>query len=306
MVFLYKNKKPAVNEIVIAHITEINELNIVANLVDYDNLTGYISYSELSRKKRYKLHKIVNVGKDVIVQVTGFNNNKNFAELSVRAVIASDIENFNKTHRAQLNLYNLWRYVYMKVNPDLNMNVDKINSQKINDFMENTFWKIENSLEDKYNELAELAELDNNSEQEIVPTYETDEVYATLIDPNKNEQLLKYVTNYDITIIKKILDEYAHNKTILVKQNKYQEFNICSFSCDGLENIKNALNCKNYGRWDELTEKYDFSILYLTGGKYSLTIKQKTPMEEDINIVYDYLINEIKTNSEKYNLVYSV
>ena len=55
MVFLYKNKKPSINDIVIAHITEINNLNIVATLADFDNLTGYISYTELSRKKRYKL-----------------------------------------------------------------------------------------------------------------------------------------------------------------------------------------------------------------------------------------------------------
>lgn len=301
MVFLYKNKKPTINETVTVRITEINKFNVVASLVDYDNLTGYISYSEISRKKRYKLHKIVNIGKDIIVQVTGFNDHKNFAELSVRAVIASDIENFNKTHRKHVNLYNLWRYVYMKLNPELNMDVEAIVSQEINNFMENTFWKIENSLEDKYNELAELADPDSDN----VPSYEIDEVYTTLIDPTKNNSLLKYIDSYDTTIIKKILDDYALIKTVVIKQHKYHEFNVCSFDCDGLKNIKNALDCKTYSRWNELTEKYDILILYLTGGKYSLTIKQKISMEEDINVVYDYLIHEIKTNCEKNNLVFT-
>ena len=213
MVFLYKNKRPIINETVTARITEINKLNIVTNLVDYDNLTGYISYSELSRKKRYNLHKIVNVGKDIIVQVTGFNNNKNFAELSVRALIASDIEKFGKTHRRYTNLYNLWRYVFMKLNPELNMNLDKINSQEINTFMENTFWKIEQSLEDKNNEDNNVDHVDNdndnNNDNDITNSenntnYDLEEIYNILTNSHKNNELLKYIDVHDTNKIKNI------------------------------------------------------------------------------------------------------
>ena len=278
-------------------------------------MTGYISYSELSRKKRYNLHKIVNVGKDIIVQVTGFNNNKNFAELSVRALIASDIEKFGKTHRRYTNLYNLWRYVFMKLNPELNMNLDKINSQEINTFMENTFWKIEQSLEDKNNEDNNVDHVDNdndnNNDNDITNSenntnYDLEEIYNILTNSHKNNELLKYIDVHDTNKIKNILDDSAHIKTVIVKQSKFKEFNIYSLDCEGLDNIKNSLDFKSYDKWDELMDRYDINILYLTGGKYSLTIKQKNLTDEDINVVYNYIVDEIKSKCELNNVKFTI
>lgn len=306
MVFLYKNKNPAINETVIAHITEINDLNIVATLVDYDNLTGYISYSELSRKKRYKLNKIVTVGKDTMVQVTGFNDKKKYAELSVRALIPSDIENFNKAHRKYTNLYNLWRFVYMKLNPELKMNIENINSHEINTFMEKTFWKIENYLEENSEDINDTKDTNKLYDMEKNENYNLDELYNVLINSSKNESLLKYIEEYDTKAIKNILDNYAQIKFVPTKQTKFQEFNIYSFECDGLNNIKNALDYKSYDKWNELMNKYDISILYLTGGKYSLSIKQKMPLEENINDVCEYLIQQIKKNCELNNIIFNI
>ncbi len=315
MVFLYKNKKPIINEIVSVRIIEINKLNIVATLNDYDNLTGYISYSELARKKRYNLHKIVNVGKDIIVQVTGFNDKKHFAELSVRALIPSDISTFTSRHRKYSNLYNLWRYVYMKLTPDSNMDISKIIPLEINTFMEKTFWKIEQTLEDNFDEDDdENDENDGNEGNEdnksaIVDNegnINLDEEYNFLINPLKNNSLLKYIVDLDIGIIKNILNDYANIKIISVKQSKFMEFNICSWECDGLENIKSALNYKSYDKWDELSDKYEIAILYLTGGKYSLSIKEKTPLKENIDGVYDLLIQQIKANCELRNIMFSI
>jgi translation initiation factor 2 alpha subunit (eIF-2alpha) len=329
MVFLYKNKNPEIGEIAICRVTEINKFNIVTTLVDYDNMTGYISYSELSRKKRYNLHKIVNIGKDVIVQVIGFNNVKNFVELSIRTINVQDIEYFNKIHRKYIGLYNLWRYVYMKMNPDLEMNIEKIDSKDITNFMENTFWKIEKILEkekindedtlDDIKKKEDLTEDDNikenlSEDDNIKEDYKEEnlkenfleEYFNTMNNPSTNSELLKYIDKYDTVQIKKILDEYSNIKTVLVKQSKTKEFNICSFDCEGLENIKNALDYKTYDKYSELIDKYEIAILYLAGGKYSLTIKQKNPIDENINIVFDYLIEKIKSNSENNGIVFSI
>ena len=50
--YLYKKKIPNVDEIVIAKIEKITELGIDVSLVEYNNINGYISYSEVSRKKK--------------------------------------------------------------------------------------------------------------------------------------------------------------------------------------------------------------------------------------------------------------
>ena len=285
MVYLYKNKKPELNDIVLAKIIDINNLNIVASLIDYDNLTAYISYAELSRKKRYKLHKIVTVGKEVITQITGFNNKKNYAELSIRALNDTDIEEFTNFRKKYQNLYNLWRYVFMKLNPELNMDINKIDNDKINIFMENTLWLLE--------------EYFNEKEEE----FNLEEIYKNLINSEMNHLLLEKITNYDPIEIKKILDTYSSIKVIPVKQTKNHEFTAYSYELDGLQNIKNAFNYELFETFRELSEKYEISVLYMSGNKYSLNIKQKKAMSDDINIVYDFLIQEIKKRCESFNII---
>lgn len=204
--FLYKQTKPSINDIVLAKIIEINKFNIVASLIEYDNLVAYISHVELSKKRRYKINKIVHVGKEVIAQVTGFNTVKNYAELSIRIVNETDIEIFNKTHRLSITLYNLWRYIYMKLNPELNMDVDKINPNDINDFMNKTLWKIKESLQENINNEIENDENDENKveleDESHNENSNLDELYNYLINHSKNSELLKYIEEYDPIIIK--------------------------------------------------------------------------------------------------------
>lgn len=299
MVFLYNNTKPEISDIVLAKITEINKFNIVACLIDYDNLVGYVSYSELAKKRRYKLNKIVHVGKEVVVQVTGFNTTKNFAELSIRAVNETDVEKFNKSRRNSLNLYNLWRYVYMKLNPELNMDINKINSDDMNDFMNKTFWKIKEKLEEQLQD-SDTEDSDN------INKYYLDELYNVLLDHLKNDKLIIYVEDYDKILIKNILDNYALTKIVPIKHIKHQEFNIQSYDLEGLADIKKSLDYKSFDKYSELIEKYDIIILYLSGGKYSMTIKEKTTIDEDITNVFDYFIQEIKSRCESNNVLFNL
>jgi translation initiation factor 2 alpha subunit (eIF-2alpha) len=290
MVYLFKNKIPVVNDIVLVNITDINNLNIVGELIDYNNLTGYISYSELAKKKRYKLHKIVNIGKEVITQVTGFNKEKNYVELSIRAVINTDIENFTNYRKKYIGLYNLWRYIYMKINTDLEMNINIIDNQSLNNFMEKTLWKIET-----------VYELNDNEE-----VFNPELIYKKLINKTDNQEIINLITDYDKKLIKNILDEYSNIKIKPEKQSKYQEFALYSYNINGLTNIKNVLDYKTYEIYDQIIKNYDISILYLTNSKYSLNIKEKKQSKEDINEIYNSIIKEITLRCEQYGVVITI
>ena len=74
MVYLYKKQKPEINENVIINVVEINDLNIIVKLVDYNNMTGYIKHTDLSRRKRFNINSIVSVGKNVVANIIGYNN----------------------------------------------------------------------------------------------------------------------------------------------------------------------------------------------------------------------------------------
>lgn len=310
MVFLYPKNRPDINEVVIVKITDINKLNVVASLMDYDDMTGYISYSELSKKKRYNLHKIVNINKEVIVQVTGFNESKNYAELSVRTLIESEITQFTELHQTYLKLYSLWRYIYMKLHPELNMEITKINSEEINNFMEKTLWHIIDCLDSGDLELSIKNDLDESYDEFHINIYSNKEnlekLYNIFLNPSKNNEVLNYITEYETPEIKAILDVYSQFKNSLVKQTKHGEFTAYSYELDGLNNLKKTFDFTTYEKFHELNDKYIISILYLTGKKYSLTLKQKVPMNDDINEKYDYLIQEIKTRCEQYNIVFKI
>lgn len=312
MVYLYPKIKPDINEVVIVKITDINKLNIVASLLDYDNITGYISYSELSKKKRYKLHKIVHIGKEIVVQITGFNDSKNYAELSIRSLVETDITRFTDLHQTYLKSYNLWRYVYMKLNPNINMDITKIESNELNNFMEKTLWKIGDSI----NKILEDNEHSDNNlfEEEFGESCgdifgdlsSSEKIYNMFMNPSKNAQILKYITEFETSQLKTILDSYAQIKFVPVKQTKHLEFTAYSYELDGLKDLKKSFDYKTFDKFSELIDKYDISILYLTGNKYSLTLKQKIPMNDDITNNFDYLIEEIKTRCKENNIIFSM
>ena len=290
MVYIFKNKIPSINDVVMVKITDINKLNVVGNLIDFNNLTGYISYSELCKKKRYNLHKIVNIGKEVIMQITGLNQEKNYVELSIRALINKDIEEFTNYRKKYLAVYNLWRYVFMKLKPELEMKIENINENEMNNFMEETLWKIEKIIEE------------NEQDDEI----NFEELYKNLINPKNNYELIKNITENDIHKIKNILDSYSQIKFVPVKQTRYQEFTAYSHELNGLLDIKTVMNYKSFDKYNDFSDKYEISILYLASNKYSITLKQKVPMDEDINELYDYLIQEITKRCSSSNIVFTI
>lgn len=293
MVYIFKNKFPSINDVVMVKITDINQLNIVGNLIDYNNLTGYISYSELCKKKRYNLHKIVNIGKEVIMQITGLNQEKNYVELSIRALIDKDIEKFTNYRKRYLAVYNLWRYVFMKLKPELEMKIENINDNEINNFIEDTLWKIEKLIEEN-----------ENDEQDDEINFE--ELYRNFINPNNNYELIKNISEYDIDKIKNILDSYSQIKIVPVKLTRYQEFTAYSHELNGLTDIKSAMDYKSFDKYNDFSDKYEISILYLASNKYSITVKQKVPMNDDINELYDYLIQEITKRCSNNNIVFTI
>jgi translation initiation factor 2 alpha subunit (eIF-2alpha) len=295
MVFLYKDKKPSIGSITCAKITEINETIIIVELPDYDNLKGYISYSELPRrKKRVKLHSVVHVGKEIVVQVTSVVKNEDYVELSIRILIPEDIEQFTFTHKKYVNLYNLWRYIYMKLKSELytSIQISEINNDDINIFMTNTFWKIQNQM------------ILNNDEDEHM--WNPDVMYNILLDTTDNLSLIKYITDYDVNDIKKIFDNYSQLKKVLVKQTKSKEFTLCSYNKNGLEDIKTTLNYKTFDKYPFYSDKYEIKISYLTGFKYLITIEQKTPIDnDDIDTIIDYFIKEIINKSHELHILFN-
>jgi translation initiation factor 2 alpha subunit (eIF-2alpha) len=334
MVFIYKNTKPAVNDIVIVKITEINKFTIVCTLNEYDNMEGYISYTELSKKRRYILQRIVHVGKEVLAEVIAFNNEKNYPELSIKSLRTDDINNFNSFHKSYLNLYNLWRFLFMKLNPSIQMNINDIDQSELHKFLTNTFWNIlektndltfenesnepnksnESNKSNKPDELDELDDIDETIRKEqtgLEQDYSEANIkklnwlYQGLLNPNINMKILNYINDHDKNKLGEILNDYSRTKIIPMKHSRTEEFYLMSLETNGLEDIKKICDFSEDKEYEKITENCSVSILYLTGGKYSLSVKQITPKENDIDDVLNYILDTIKTKSKSLNILNS-
>jgi len=326
MVYLYNNKQLEINDIVIAKVVEINNLNIVAKLPDYNDMTGYISYIEVARKRRYNLNKLVSIDKEIVTAITGINKEKNYVELSIRVVTPAEIEKFIINRKSYLNLYNLWRYVYMKLNPKVNMDITQINELALGNFMSSTLWAIETNC----------TEFENH-----------DQLYNDIINPKTNLNILQYMENqldgsYIIsesntsnetqtqiqtqtqiktqtqtqTEIKKILDEYSQLKTI-VKMTKDTEFTMTSYEITGCTDIINTLDYKSFAAYVNMYLNYDIGIMYISDSVYKLCIKQKKNLATEINLinplmpitidmVYNDIISEIKNRAVLHNINFNI
>ena len=59
MVYLFKKKFPKPDDLVIAKISAINKNGVDVVLPEYNNITGFITFSEVSRKKKKFIDKII-------------------------------------------------------------------------------------------------------------------------------------------------------------------------------------------------------------------------------------------------------
>ena len=73
--YFYKNKQPELNELVMVHIDNVDDMGIKCSLMEYNNLEGFMSFSELLRKSIRSVSKHVRVGQKHILQVINIENN---------------------------------------------------------------------------------------------------------------------------------------------------------------------------------------------------------------------------------------
>lgn len=278
MVYLYYKKFPKIDDIVKAKIEKIDQLGIEVSLPEYDNLNGYITYNEASRKKNFNINKIFTVGHDVNLIVINVDYDKNYIDLSKRTISDNESDLFTVKLKKYMVLYNMWKYIYQRY-WEIFSDIDNNEFEK---FLNCTLWK--------------LLQLKND---------DTEYVYNTCINSDKNCELIDLLdTNCDHNKIKKLLDDYIKIKINVIKPEKEIGINILSFAENGLNDIKHILDYKNYYFYDDIKEDFDFEILYQVNSKYKIVIKQKdfiiTNPNYNINNIEEKVIDLINDKTKNY------
>jgi len=253
MVYYYKKKLPSIDDVVIAKVMSISEYGIEVKLIEYNDITGFINCGEVSRKKKVNFNKLLTIGKDILVHVIQVDESKNMIDLSKRTISDEDVKQFTDIHKIHIQLYNLFKQLYMKIN---NINeLNKINQEDMHEFMCNTLFEIQTEFENEY--IIEKI-INKETNNEIIESIDFDSI-----------------PNITFDIFKKNLDDYIDKKINRTKPELTETIKLMTYNATGLADIKYTLDFKSFNEFSELEKDYDIKINYISGSVYSIIINQK-------------------------------
>lgn len=252
MVYYYKKKLPSIDDVVIAKVINISEYGIEVELIEYNNVTGFINCGEVSRKKKVNFNKLLTIGKDILLHVIQVDEVKSMIDLSKRTISDDDVKQFTLQHRQHIQLYNLFKQLYMKINNTTNVN--EIDQDDLHNFMCHTLFEIQTEFENEYL-IEKIISKDTN--MEIIESIDFESI------------------NFSPDEFKKILDEHIDKKINRTKPELNETVKLMTYSATGLEDLKYSMDYKNFDNYELLKKDFDIKINYISASAYSIILTQK-------------------------------
>ena len=274
MVYYYKKKIPSIDDIVIARVEKISPYGIDVVLVEYNDIKGFINCNEVSRKKKVNLNKLLTVGKEILLNVIQVDEIKGYIDLSKRTISDEDIKLFTEKHKQHIQLYNIFKYIYMKL---FNIEKSTLDEDKLYNFMSDTLWELQ--IE--------------NENQNII---------SKLTTKNSNLEILEEINyehkNFTIEQLKIIINDYIEEKLNRIKPYLTETIKLMTYSLNGLLDIKYSLDIESFECHENLKNDFYIKLNYMTNSIYSIIIEQK---EFDLknHLTIEDAINLVKTEIKK-------
>jgi len=215
----YRNELPSVDDYVMVKVTRMNEFGYYCQLLEYDNMDGFLSMSEIA-KRRVKVHPL-NISDIIPVSVLRIHESSKVVDLSKKKMtekdVASVIEKYKNTMSINRMIDDLY-FLYKKSMTDDLLSIES--------FYDMTVWKIYD-IDDDYQKIL------NNTLSDF--TYLFDDTFDLPTDyiPNAQQHMKKRISKknciVDQQISLKVYEEDAlnHIKQILSFDNTlYPDYKI--------------------------------------------------------------------------------
>jgi translation initiation factor 2 alpha subunit (eIF-2alpha) len=272
--YIYNKQYPDIDEIVIAKVTKISEYGITVTLTEYNNIEGFMNCTEVSRKKKVNLNKLLIIGKEILLNVIRIDKEQNLIDLSKRTISSDDEKMFNDKHTIYVKLYRFFVNIFMKFK-NINDHV-AIDDIELCNFMKNTLWTIQDEFDNDFINETIFNKLTNN---DIIEKFNFNSIGIT------HNELIK------------IINDYIDKKINRIKPELFDSIKLTTLNINGVEDIKWVLNFKNYSFFSELNKDYDIDICYTSSSIYTINVKQKNFTVIDncsISDALNLIKNEIK------------
>lgn len=104
---MFRNEYPNIDDYVMCKVTNMDDDGADVELLEYNNLNGYMSISQFTRKRVRSIKKIVNVGQEHALQVIGVDTEKGYVDLSKKNVSEEDSDSCKERYVQERKTHNI-------------------------------------------------------------------------------------------------------------------------------------------------------------------------------------------------------
>jgi translation initiation factor 2 alpha subunit (eIF-2alpha) len=282
MSYYFRHKIPNINDIVKVNVLKIKDLEVEVELLEFNNIIGYIDNTQLSKQKKLQPSQIVSLNKEYLAKVINIDNHNNI-NLSKKFVDPDDIDQYNNDMKIYNKIFSIFRELFMKI-------------YNITDFN-----LIDNNL---------LYEFNNNSLFNLLDNFQYSEIYDCLTNINNYKSFFTYF-NLDDDIINSFdthLNTYISQKILTSLPSNSKSFSLECFNIDAIDDIKDVLDYEKfiYVINNNLLKTFDIKIIYIESGNYNLSLKSISDLNINQNIITNHINNifdEIKQKCILKNII---
>ncbi len=252
---------PKINDVTMINPTKITDMGVYVQLIEYNNIEGFIPFSELSKFKKIRsINKIIKIGKKIPAVVLSIDDKK-FITLSKKMISIEENNNCEKNYKSLKFVYDLINFFVKKLEKDHQV------IMTIDDAYEKFIWSLSDNIDQVLSHLKSASK-------------DFENIYGVLpdIDPNI------------IDCYKKILGLKFKISNILLEA----VLEISCYESGGINVIKSALVKAS----EMATPEYPFKIKLIKSPYYSITIRTSSP-DPVIQLITN-VISTIKNDLESY------
>eukprot|EP01129_Flabellula_baltica_P002210 TRINITY_DN12051_c0_g1_i1.p1 TRINITY_DN12051_c0_g1~~TRINITY_DN12051_c0_g1_i1.p1 ORF type:complete len:286 (+),score=93.48 TRINITY_DN12051_c0_g1_i1:27-860(+) len=117
--FFYQNRVPEINELVMVRVESIDEMGIICSLLEYNNIEGFLPFSELTRTRMRSVHRHVKIGQKQILSVIRVDAERGFTDLSKKWITGTETEEGTEKYHHGKTVHSISRRIAEVTGRDL-------------------------------------------------------------------------------------------------------------------------------------------------------------------------------------------
>eukprot|EP01120_Amphizonella_sp_Union-15-10_P010481 TRINITY_DN419_c0_g2_i1.p1 TRINITY_DN419_c0_g2~~TRINITY_DN419_c0_g2_i1.p1 ORF type:complete len:374 (+),score=94.02 TRINITY_DN419_c0_g2_i1:154-1122(+) len=183
----YENELPDVEQLVMVKITKVNEIGGFGQLLEYDNLEGFVPLADLSRTRIRSVAKHIKQGQIKVLQVVRVDKQRGYVDLSKRDITQEDIDQCSRKFNRCKMIHNTLK------------RLSETRHRKLPELYEKIVWPLDRKYNTAYRAFQIIAEGDTKILDELEIEEELKSELKNMISKRLEVHPVKIVAEISVT-----------------------------------------------------------------------------------------------------------